>query len=44
MDVTREEGYTVLLELITGADVFLADLEVEARRKLRIDLGDRRTR
>ena len=44
VDVTREEGYTVLLELVTGADVFLTDLEDEARRELRIDLGDLRTR
>ncbi len=32
VDVAREEGYTVLLELIGGADVFLTDLDDEVRR------------
>ena len=43
VDVAREEGYTVLLELITGADVFLTDLDDELRRRLRIDLSDLRS-
>ena len=40
VDMAREEGYTVLLELVTGADVFLTDLEDDVRRGLRIDLPD----
>ena len=40
VDMAREEGYTVLLELVTGADVFLTDLEDDVRRHLRIDLPD----
>jgi len=43
VDVAREEGYTVLLELITGADVFLTDLDDEVRGRLRIDLADLRS-
>jgi crotonobetainyl-CoA:carnitine CoA-transferase CaiB-like acyl-CoA transferase len=44
LDIAREEGREVLLELVETADVFLTNYLPQIRRKLRIDTEDLRAR